>query len=617
MTEEKTYGGMRFLVLFLAGLSFVDLAVMLVVIVLHAGWPGTVSAAVVNPLFYILAAGSCSSVVAGIFWLLLRYPKHRMTLLLLLMITTGIFLAHFYTINNPAAYTPYSLSGGVGQTVHDDRITLSSTLSGADLGITVQDSGGDAIGSLALSVGNVSLSDSALSSTPSVSAPLMPGAQVTGNWTVHTFSSTQITVSYVDMSCYDVSKQVQGCVMDEIYYVPAAQALLSGEKCAAGQDNCNIEHPFLSKAVIAAGIAIFGNNAFGWRFFEVVLGTLSIPVLFGICWSLTRDAKISLFAAYLLAFETLFFIHSSMAVIDVQSIFFALLAFLVYLADIRIWKLDRVTLAAVLLGVSALCKETAIFMVAFLLFYNLLFGTGGKNARALSTLKMLIIVGVVFAAGLQLYVSLFGAGGLTTFVDDIRYILSYGSGLKMTPTSQGWSVWGSGAPYITPFNWVTYYSAVGYFVTRIIGSYTYVSIGYWGITNFFEVWLTYIWAPYVVYLAYKLWASRAAVAGAVADLTSAVSIDTPSFRLARFALLWFVFCYFPYIALYYYGRITYPYYILPAIPAISIGCAYLLTRKWFFQEVAYVLLAGVFLWFFLYYPDKSFLPGQLRAILGH
>jgi hypothetical protein len=107
------------------------------------------------------------------------------------------------------------------------------------------------------------------------------------------------------------------------------------------------------------------------------------------------------------------------------------------------------------------------------------------------------------------------------------------------------------------------------------------------------------------------------VAGAVADLTSAVSIDTPSFRLARFALLWFVFCYFPYIALYYYGRITYPYYILPAIPAISIGCAYLLTRKWFFQEVAYVLLAGVFLWFFLYYPDKSFLPGQLRAILGH
>jgi hypothetical protein len=57
--------------------------------------------------------------------------------------------------------------------------------------------------------------------------------------------------------------------------------------------------------------------------------------------------------------------------------------------------------------------------------------------------------------------------------------------------------------------------------------------------------------------------------------------------------------------------------MLPATPALSIGCAYLLTRKWFPREVAYVLLGGVFLWFFLYYPDKSFLPAWLRTFLGH
>ena len=134
--------------------------------------------------------------------------------------------------------------------------------------------------------------------------------------------------------------------MDEIYYVPAAQALLAGEKCGPYLDNCNLEHPFLSKAIIAAGIAIFGNNDFGWRFFEVLLGTVSVPVLFAICWSLTRDSTLSLFAAFLLAFETLFFVQSSIAVIDIQMIFFALLAFIVYLAKLRIWKLDRVTLAA-------------------------------------------------------------------------------------------------------------------------------------------------------------------------------------------------------------------------------------------------------------------------------
>ena len=55
-------------------------------------------------------------------------------------------------------------------------------------------------------------------------------------------------------NCTDSSKGVQGCIMDEVYYVPAAQTMLSGEKCAPYADNCNLEHPFLSKAFIAAGI---------------------------------------------------------------------------------------------------------------------------------------------------------------------------------------------------------------------------------------------------------------------------------------------------------------------------------------------------------------------------
>jgi 4-amino-4-deoxy-L-arabinose transferase-like glycosyltransferase len=521
MAGEKTYSGLRFWALFLAGLAFLDLGIMLVIITLHAAWPTQVAVDPLTPLFYILSLASIGSVVLGLFWFLFRYPAHRRTLLLLMLLTTGILVAHFYTINQPP--------------------------------------------------------------TP---------------------------------QCFDNQKYVNGCVMDEIYYVPAAQALLSGEKCGPYLDNCNLEHPFLSKAIIAAGIAIFGNNDFGWRIFEVILGTLSIPLVFGICWSVTRDSRLSLFAAYLLAFETLFFVQSSIAVIDVQMIFFSLLAFLVYLANIRVWKLDRVTLAAILLGLSALSKETAIFSVAFLVVYNLLFGTGAIRGRLLSSVRMLAIVAVVFILGIQLYVTLFGNAQTTTFVDDIRYILDYGASLKCTATGCGWvdPVLNS---RITPFSWMTFYTAVGYFVTRVTinpGNYTYVSLGYWGIANFFEVWLTYIWAPLVAYLAYKLWINSAAV---VADVTTSLNIDTADFRIGRFALLWYALGYFPYIALYFYGRVTYPYYMLPVMPAISIGCAYLLTRKWFPREVAYVLLAGVFLWFFLYYPDKDFLPSQIRMFLGH
>jgi len=33
--------------------------------------------------------------------------------------------------------------------------------------------------------------------------------------------------------------------------------------------------------------------------------------------------------------------------------------------------------------------------------------------------------------------------------------------------------------------------------------------------------------------------------------------------------------------------------------------------------MAYIFLVGVFLWFFIFYPDKSFLPTQVRVFLGH
>ncbi|MDA4136984.1 MAG: glycosyltransferase family 39 protein [Thaumarchaeota archaeon] len=547
MGGERSYSGLRFWVMFLAGLSFLDLAFLLVVIVLHAANPLNIEVVVMFPLLYIFAGALVSSLVLALFWFMLRYPTHRKTLMVVMLITTGVLVAHFYTINEP----PTS-------------------------------------------------------------------------------------------SCFDSGKAVDGCVMDEIYYIPAAQALLTGEKCGPYADNCNYEHPFLSKAFIAAGIVLFGDNDFGWRFFVVLLGTASIPVLFAICWRVTRDSTLSLFATFLLAFETLFFAHSSIAVIDVQAIFFALLAFLVYLGNFRIWRLNRFALSGILLGLAALSKETAIFMVIFLVVYNLLYGDGGRRFRFLSSVQVFVVAALVFIAGLQLYATLFGNSSATTFLDEIRYILSYGASLK----GQGWIDQVLHAP-ITPLNWMTYYSAVGYFVTRVTvnGTYSYVSLGYWGVPNFFEIWLTFLWAPYVVYLAYKKWRGTRVSVPATEGLPEvpAVSADLsmddapviaasppepaepvveaptsdPAFKLARFALLWFSITYFPYFVIYYFGRVTYPFYLLPAIPAIAIGCAYILTRRWFPREVAYVILGGVFLWFFLYYPDKSFLPTWIRMILGH
>jgi dolichyl-phosphate-mannose-protein mannosyltransferase len=411
-------------------------------------------------------------------------------------------------------------------------------------------------------------------------------------------------------NCHDSTKNVDGCIMDEVYYVPAAQTLLAGEKCAPYADNCNLEHPFLSKAFIAAGIAIFGNGTFGWRIFEALLGTFSVPVLFGICWSMTKNARLALYASFLLAFETLFFVHSSIAVIDVSAIFFALLGFLFYFAKVRWWKFTPITLTAIAFGLSALSKETAIMLFLVLTGYHLLFGEGSRERRVMSVMELALLVFLVFAVGLQVYDSLFGAGAATTFLGQIDFILRYGSSLTMTPSSQGWIDTIFKTP-ITPLNWITYYSPIGYLITNVkvtagSTSYSYVSAGYYGITNQFEVWMTYLWGAYVVYLWRRTRGAQ-----------FASEQEGRDFRLARLALLWFLVVFLAYVALYLYGRITYPYYFVQAVPALAMGAAYFLTRSWFPRGVSYIVLAGVFLWFFIFYPDKSFLPDQVRVWIGH
>ena len=100
-------------------------------------------------------------------------------------------------------------------------------------------------------------------------------------------------------------------------------------------------------------------------------------------------------------------------------------------------------------------------------------------------------------------------------------------------------------------------------------------------------------------------------------MPSASDSKAKEFRLARLALLWVLIVFVAYVILFLYGRVTYPYYFIQAVPALAMGSAYFLTRSWFPKGISYIVLAGVFLWFFIFYPDKSFLPDQVRVWLGH
>ena len=144
-------------------------------------------------------------------------------------------------------------------------------------------------------------------------------------------------------------------VFDEAYYVPAANDLLK-------LIPSNLEHPFFGKAWGALGIALFGNNFIGWRIFYVTIGVLSVWALYELALNFFSRER-ALVAASFLGFETLFFIHTSLDLLEGPPIFFALLGFLMYFKKRYYWS-------ALAFGLSILSKEWGLYFVAVLFLYH-------------------------------------------------------------------------------------------------------------------------------------------------------------------------------------------------------------------------------------------------------
>jgi dolichyl-phosphate-mannose-protein mannosyltransferase len=155
-------------------------------------------------------------------------------------------------------------------------------------------------------------------------------------------------------------------IFDEQYYVPAANSILQGE----GTDR--IEHPPLGQLFIASGIAIFGDNPFGWRVFPIFFGTTGLFIFYLICRRLNFGSKYAFLATFLLAFENLNFIQSGIAMLDVFSLTFMLFSFWFYLRG-------NYLSCGILIGLATLCKLTGILALPIILLHWLL--TNSKNFK--------------------------------------------------------------------------------------------------------------------------------------------------------------------------------------------------------------------------------------------
>jgi dolichyl-phosphate-mannose-protein mannosyltransferase len=136
-------------------------------------------------------------------------------------------------------------------------------------------------------------------------------------------------------------------VFDETYYASDG-CLYAGEP----YEECDLEddaerswvHPPLGKQLIARGIDVFGNRAFGWRFSAVIAGT-GVVMLVGILAFLLFGSPVwAGLAALLAGAEHLSFVQSRIAMLDVFLAFFVLLGFVLLVADRR--RADRAQAAA-------------------------------------------------------------------------------------------------------------------------------------------------------------------------------------------------------------------------------------------------------------------------------
>jgi len=150
-------------------------------------------------------------------------------------------------------------------------------------------------------------------------------------------------------------------MFDEVHYVPAAHAILDLDGPR------NVEHPMLGKELIATGIAVFGDNPFGWRIVPSLAGTATVLGVFAFLWLFLGTMRPALIGAALALLNQTIFIQARTAMLDIF-----LGAFLLWGLVLMLWAMQgqgravwwRWIAASAVLGLATGVKWSAIPYIA-------------------------------------------------------------------------------------------------------------------------------------------------------------------------------------------------------------------------------------------------------------
>jgi len=366
---------------------------------------------------------------------------------------------------------------------------------------------------------------------------------------------------------------------DENYYLEAA---LQYQK---GNYSVNLEHPPLGKLLILAGIDLWGNNPVGWRVPSLVFGTLGIFLVFLLTKVIFKNQRLAIWAAILLSLDFLWFIHSRTAMLDIFVSTFILATTIFLWQYLQKPSTKRAVILGIFLGLTIAVKWVGLFLVGLIVIFSACQSI--FNLQAKFRPKDLIFI---FLAATLFYLLPY-----LFFWQDLSLTKFFLIQIKMARIHLG-GLWPTQTNAQAAWSWFlpgrsTIYSFVGgEKVTAIIGL---------GHPLIFWLW------P-VVFLA-------------LAKETLANLPHKKQLGLF-FVLAFFSALFFPWLVSL---RPTFLFYVLPTVPFVCLGIAYLLEKiweqgKWGKIVVTFYLLA-VFGLFLLYLPLLSGQPisWQHFRVLNH
>lgn len=147
---------------------------------------------------------------------------------------------------------------------------------------------------------------------------------------------------------------------DEVLHVPSA--LDYGQLGIIKSDDRL--HPLLSHLLLYGSIKFFGDNSYGWRMRNVILGTLTVAITFLVACQLFPGTNVPLIAASLLAVDPFHIFYSRTTFMEIPVSCFFLMFLLFILMFLRTGR-DYLIPAGLCLGMTIATKGYYPFAILF------------------------------------------------------------------------------------------------------------------------------------------------------------------------------------------------------------------------------------------------------------